>query len=386
MAEICDDLRSARETVWLNPHRASHHIAAADNDLTKADIDSAEDVLKRAAPWLARTFPDTAEGIIESPLMRTADNVWVKLDSHLPISGSIKARGGIYAVLKLAEDLGGELGDAAFFSRFRIVVASTGNLGLSIGIMSAAIGFQVTVHMSRDARQWKKDLLRVKGCEVIEHEGDFTYAVSMARESAHGEDTFFIDDENSRDLFLGYAVAGRRLAAQLAENGVEVSAANPLHVYLPCGVGGGPGGVLFGLVTEFGDNAYCYFVEPTQAPSMTLGLATELFDEIAVSDLGLDGVTVADGLAVGRTSAFVGKRVRRLVTGCVTASDETMLRDMRMFHAAHGVFLEPSAAAGFSGYRAFAHLGGTHIIWATGGSMVPEDERRAYLAGGTAGD
>ena len=195
---VLEDLRAMKETFWLNPRLrpATEGLAAA--PVTAADVADAAARLERFAPYIARVFPETrpAGGIIESPLtpipaMQAAlgslpGRLLLKQDSRLPISGSIKARGGIYEVLCLAEEIGireggltlagdyAQLADPAFrelFGQYAVAVGSTGNLGLSIGIMSAALGFRVTVHMSADARQWKKDLLRSKGVTVVEYAG-----------------------------------------------------------------------------------------------------------------------------------------------------------------------------------------------------------------------
>lgn len=307
------DLIALRPSEWFNPAIAPSAEALADVGLGAADVADASARLQRFAPLIARLFPETAAsgGIIESDLVEVAafhdalrqhyaaelpGRLWLKRDSHLPISGSIKARGGIYEVLAHAERLALEhglvgldddysrLAEAdcrAFFARHRIAVGSTGNLGLSIGIIGAALGFQASVHMSADARQWKKDKLRAHGVTVVEYASDYSVAVEQGRREAAGDPyTHFVDDENSRDLFLGYAVAAERLRGQLDAAGIRVDSEHPLFVHLPCGVGGGPGGVAFGLKLAFGDAVHCLFAERPTRPacsSASIPAATSRF-------------------------------------------------------------------------------------------------------------
>ncbi len=417
---VVGQLMDLEETLWLNPNLRPGAAALADCPLTAADVADAEARLRRFAPYLAAVFPDTAPtgGIIESPLTpipamqeklgNFPGRLLLKQDSHLPISGSIKARGGIYEILHLAEDIAIKAGMLsltddysvlakpefrALFHKYAVAVGSTGNLGLSIGIMSAQLGFRVTVHMSADARQWKKDMLRSKGVTVVEYADDYSKAVAEGRRQAEADPMcHFVDDENSKTLFLGYAVAGGRVAKQLKDMSIPVDKEHPLFVYLPCGVGGGPGGVAFGLKLLYGDNVHCFFAEPTHAPCMTLGLATGLHDAICVQDFGIDNHTAADGLAVGRPSRFVGRAVAPFLSGSYTVTDERLYRLLKDMADTENIRLEPSALAGVPGMglicagagQAYAQAHGldlantTHIAWATGGRMVPADIWQDY--------
>src|SRR5699024_7107580 len=83
-------------------------------------------------------------------------------------------------------------------------------------------------------------------------------------------------------------------------------------VYLPCGIGGSPSGITFGLKHAFGDHVHCFFAEPTKMPSMLIGLETQQFDQVNAEEFGLGNLTIADGLAVPRTSALVAKLMNHL--------------------------------------------------------------------------
>ena len=424
---LIEKLIRLEPTEWFNPNITTVSEALPYVGLTLADVADASERLTRFAPYLCCAFPETqaTNGILESELVeiptmkkaleqcyqrKIAGKLWLKKDSHLPISGSIKARGGIYEVLAHAEKLAIQHGLLTpnddytklfsdefrqFFGNYSIAVGSTGNLGLSIGIMSAKLGFKVSVHMSADAREWKKQKLRSHNVNVVEYEQDYGVAVAQGRKAAENDPScFFIDDENSKTLFLGYSVAGERLKKQLDTLGIVVDEQHPLFVYLPCGVGGGPGGVAFGLKLAFGDHVHCIFAEPTHSPCMLLGVYTGLHDSIAVQDIGIDNVTAADGLAVGRASGFVGRAMERLLDGYYTIDDQELYDLLGLLNREEQIKLEPSALAGMPGairiqntdylnqmhFSADKLANATHIVWATGGGMVPTVEMDKYLS------
>ncbi|MEU8798546.1 D-serine ammonia-lyase [Spirillospora sp. NPDC048819] len=404
--------------LWLNP-RARH---AAEDEWENGT--GYEEALNRFRNWrgsLAELHPDFARtnGTVDSPLIPARPlqpdhldgengTLWIKGDHRLPVARSVKARGGFHEVLEHAEALlgatptGGESLRRArrALAHHRLEVGSTGNLGLSIGIMGSLLGFQVTVHMSREAKEWKKERLRKAGARVVDHDGDYERAVSEGRKAAAGDaDAHFVDDLDSRSLLWGYSTAASLLKEQLRRAGTAVGEQNPLFVYIPCGVGGAPAGIALGLRREFGGDVHCFFVEPVQSPSVLLGLLHG--SPRPVYDHGLTNRTDLDGLAVPLASGIAVAAAGPRASGVFTVTDADAFRAVAHIHEAVGERVEPSAAAALPGPRMLTRtpegrtylerhaLNGriddsTHIVWATGGSGAPEAEFNAWLnaAGG----
>ncbi|WP_295810193.1 D-serine ammonia-lyase [uncultured Nitratireductor sp.] len=411
-------LQSRKPIWWPNPDALGFDAAMARSSLSGDMVKEAELAWERFGPLLARLFPETAaDGGRNRSDLRELHSIagmiglkrgrlLAKCDYALQTTGSIKARGGVFEVLTHAVDIGGKAGlvekggelsklaspeAKEFFSRHRLLVGSTGNLGYSVGLAGCRLGFKVEVHMSHDAKQWKKERLTALGAHVVEHGSDFSQAVRAAREAAARQpNSHFVDDERSLTLFMGYAAAARELADQLEHSGIVVDLEHPLHVYLPCGVGGAPGGVTFGLKHIFGDAVRCIFVEPVGSPCMLVQLALGADRPVSVYDCGLDNRTIADGLAVAQASQLVARETRHLIEGIVTVEDESLLIWLAHMWRLEKMRLEPSAASGFA---ALVEFGGeieapnsskeiTRVVWTTGGAYQPETEFATALEWG----
>ncbi|WP_102225700.1 D-serine ammonia-lyase [Acidimangrovimonas sediminis] len=422
MTDLRTRLTRRTPLLWLNPDYRPGDDPEAAADLAAAVADWAE-----IAPALSALFPELGTaGRIVSDLLApdlplTGARPLVKADHALPVAGSVKARGGLFEVVTVAlaqaraagivpergapggGDTAALTSDAAraFFARRRVLVGSTGNLGLSVGIAARALGYAAVVHMSSDAKPWKVARLRALGVEVVQHRTDYTEAVAAARRVA-AEDPLahFVDDEDSLSLYRGYTAAGAELAAQLQAAGHRIGPDRPLILYLPCGIGGAPGGIAHGARGAFGADVHAFFVEPVEAPSALYRMALGSGADANVRDIGLGGRTEADGMAVNTMSALVAERMRHRLAGVLTVTDDDLFRWLARAHAA-GLRVEPSAASGFAGPallagsaegRDFAarHLpGGTpdralQVVWTTGGAFVPEAEYADFLARGQA--
>ena len=89
--------------------------------------------------------------------------------------------------------------------------------------------------------------------------------------------------------------------------------------------------------------------------------------------------------------------MKTLLSGCYTIQDEKLYPFLAALADSENIFIEPSSCASFTGpalveadaawresrgLTAEKMANATHILWATGGSMVPEEEMKHYYEKG----
>ena len=438
-APVLKRLQRSNTVCIVNPNHSNDQRDIEKQSITRADIQEARELLDRAKPLFRQLWPDDKtlkdwEGLIESPLtpahaLRDAmggTGTWLlKRDDDLPVAGSIKGRGAFFAVLEHAEKLaigkgliakGQDLGSLASpeakatFSEYKISVGSTGNLGMGIALLAAALGFDAKVYLSEEAADWKKKRLTDHGCKIYEHDGNFKEALQKGRDDcaaaneAKPASAYFVDDEDSKALSVGPTVAGLRMKEQLEKQGIRIDANHPLFVYIPTGVGGGPSGVLRGLVDAFQDEGlhqhiHGILVQPKQCASVLARLSIPDKDNkkpVDVYHLGLNNKSPrGDGMAVPQASELAFANLQVNAAGAMTVSDDDMLKNTARLHKTEGITIETTAAASINGPKWCASEAGrdyirkngiekampdaVHVMWFTGGGKVPEDTKAKIL-------
>jgi D-serine dehydratase len=92
-------------------------------------------------------------------------------------------------------------------------------------------------------------------------------------------------------------------------------------------------------------------------------------------------------------SSFASGISERLVSGVYTVEDDELFKLLALLADSEDLFVEPSATAGFPGPAAVLQSGypeeqgldmaeAVHLVWATGGSLVPQADREQFYQKG----
>jgi threonine dehydratase len=250
--------------------------------------------LMRATELVHSHLPATPQ--ITWPLLsrRTAAEVWVKHENHLP-TGAFKVRGGVVLADRLAREMPNR----------GLISATRGNHGQSLAWAGARFGLPVTIVVPFGNSDEKNAAMSALGATLIEHGSDFEEAREEAQRRAANKDLMFVPSFTP-DLVKGVAT----YALDLFQSVPALDA-----VYVPIGLGSGICGTiiardLLGLATNVigvqSTGADCY------AQSFAAGHVVP----------GNRADTKADGIAVRQPDPQALRIIRAGAERIVTVPDQ----------------------------------------------------------------
>jgi cysteine synthase len=164
-----------------------------------------------------------------TPLVKISDKIYAKLETYNP-SGSIKDRMAYYIITKAIAR--GELkqGDT-------IVEATSGNTGIAMSMIGAAMGFPVIIIMPRNMSEERKCMMRVYGAEIIEvGDNAFKDAIALRDEMCASNEHYFNPQQFSNP---------DNIECHFKTTGVEIVKGMPdLSAFI---AGSGTGGTIMGV-------------------------------------------------------------------------------------------------------------------------------------------
>ena len=186
--------------------------------------------------------------------LRRIGDIYVKLESKNP-GGSVKDRAALF-MIRDAEAKG-------LLKNGRIVEATSGNTGIGLALVSAALGYKLTVVMPDSMSKERADVMKAYGAEVIftpgtkGMKGAVELAESMSKDGAFMPSQF----SNPSNIMAHYVGTAKEILEDVPD--VEVVVA-----------GIGTGGTVTGIgraMKNFSPNIKIIGVEPEESPLLTKG-------------------------------------------------------------------------------------------------------------------
>lgn len=268
----------------------------------------------RIRPHIHRTPVLTNQTINQ----RAGAELYFKCENFQKI-GAFKARGGMNAVLQVAQNQEGTA----------ITTHSSGNHAQAVAFAARQVGMPAYIVMPRTAPQVKKDAVRGYGAEVIECEPTLDAREQGVRDIMERTGAVLVHPFDDERVIAGQATAAKEL--------IEDAGADPFDTIL-APVGGG--GLLSGtaLTTHYlSPTTRVVAGEPQGAADAVLSFRSGRVEKAPFVN------TIADGLLTTLSERTL-TIIREHVTDILTVSDAEIIAAMRLIWERMKIIIEPSCA------------------------------------------
>lgn len=271
-------------------------------------------------PTLAdvRLAADRITGLVDrTPVLPLDSRVLVKAE-HRQRGGSFKIRGAANAMLTRYAD--------------EVVAGSSGNHGIAVAMLGAALGIRVTIVMAAGASDGKARTIRSLGASVVQVTGGVAERDRRAADIAAATGALFVPSSDDELVVAGAGTVGLEVLEQVP--GLTT-------IFVPTGGGGLLAGVCL-AASALSRRVRVVGVEPMSARRYAVSVARGAPTELPPS------MTIADGLRGQRPGAVPWPIIRHRVDDLIGVTDEAITHALGVLRRA-GVSAEPSGAVALAG-------------------------------------